>query len=144
MVINVTCRDGVSDSQFNQVLNIELDQIMQVWIMVCLFSVWSTFYGLDLFSWGYIIRHASLLKKIGNQSSQWSLPRRTITPSSSKIEALKMFFQVRIHLTWAWFSFGHCGLKWVETCCRNNSWQQDLSPTQQWLLSLCPCWIDCK
>lgn len=27
-------RDGVSESQFNQVLNIELDQMMQVWIMV--------------------------------------------------------------------------------------------------------------
>ena len=28
------CRDGVSESQFNQVLNIELEQMMQVWIMV--------------------------------------------------------------------------------------------------------------
>ena len=65
-----TCRDGVSESQFNQVLNIELDQMMQVWLLwfVYLFRVccW-TFMDLVYFLG---VRHASLLKKIGNPSSQ--------------------------------------------------------------------------
>ena len=34
------CRDGVSEYQFNQVHNIELDQMMQVWLLWFVYLVY--------------------------------------------------------------------------------------------------------
>lgn len=47
-----TCRDGVSESQFNQVLNIELDQMMQVWILRIKFIKCML---LDIYELGYFL-----------------------------------------------------------------------------------------
>ena len=51
-VFYIMCRDGVSESQFNQVLNIELDRIIEVLMLVnCAFLV-------------LIISHRELIFKI--------------------------------------------------------------------------------
>lgn len=83
--LSLTYRDGVSESQFNQVINIELNQIIEVWMCSnCslvfpwnLFSFWSQ--NSIIFS-----RPAISWKKIGVQSSLSLLHKKTTTQDFSR------------------------------------------------------------
>lgn len=96
MVSCVFLRDGVSESQFNQVLNIELDEIMKVFIRQCKFEIWlSEWYHWN--HWNCICRHANVLRKIGFQSSLWLLPKRIIILGSLMLMLLTKTFQLVCH-----------------------------------------------
>lgn len=76
------CRDGVSESQFSQVLNIELNQIIKVTF---------TLPGESLASWCRFLTRAQQYRLIRVwdrgifRSSQWSLLKRITTQNSSKL-----------------------------------------------------------
>jgi hypothetical protein len=83
-------RDGVSESQFNQVLNIELDQIIEVHKLFnyAIYTVYISVIRTDIYF--ELIRHANSLMKNGTRNLQSLLLRRTTTQDSSSPMLLRM------------------------------------------------------
>ena len=77
------CRDGVSESQFSQVLNVELNQIIKVLLCTVLLEN-------SLVFWHFLTRvrryrHIRVWDRGTFRSSQWSLLKRITTQNSSKL-----------------------------------------------------------
>ena len=99
--INLFCdkfRGGVSELQFNQVLNIELDQIIEVWATSKFFEWVLVLWVLvcNLYDWNCWCRPASFSMRNGAWSFLWSSHRRAITPSTSSQVLHIMFHLVYI------------------------------------------------
>lgn len=94
--LHIVFRDGVSESQFNQVLNIELDQIIEVlWTDHCALQICPPL-GNDV-NFCFLVRHASFSMRAGTQNLWWLLLRRTTIPNSFSLLPLTMFLLVGRH-----------------------------------------------
>jgi hypothetical protein len=160
-------RDGVSESQFNQVLNIELQQIIEVFFLlptVCARSIGcvvmvpfiqvSCTVWLSTLTWSYyLFRLANFLMRNGIPSSRWLLPRRIITLNFSFLESQIMSHQVIFHHLPA-CSGNRVGSIFGDLVifsnhldgfiCRNCGGQQSLPSKELRFLHVCACWNDRK
>lgn len=92
ILIVCICRDGVSESQFSQVLNVELNQIIKV--LLCTVLLENSFVFLHFLTRVRRRRHIRVWDRGTFRSSQWSLLKRITTQNSSKLIHQRTFHLV--------------------------------------------------
>lgn len=141
-------RDGVSESQFNQVLNIELDQIIEVTEKIQKFKN-----SVLLYRKLYYIYLSS-----GMQASRWELepeiplaggseesPHQVFPDELSRQRSPRWLVKIFIIIAHTYMhDLIFMSVFVLFRFCRDNNRQQNLSPEEQWFLSLCARWNDCK